>query len=109
MSKSDKIVDFPDVQAEFEGGSEALKKYIGKSVVYPEIAMELGDQGKVYIEFVVEKDGSITNVKIMRGVSNEIDREATRVISEMPHWRPAINDKKIVRSRCRVPINFVLE
>lgn len=109
ISDSDEIYSFPDIYAEFEGGPEALKKYIAESVIYPEISMMLGDQGKVYIEFVVEKDGSISNAKVVRGVSKAIDKEAVRVISEMPNWRPAIKDKKIVRSRCRVPINFVLQ
>lgn len=103
------IVDYPDKEATFPGGAAAMKKYLAENIQYPEIAMELGDQGKVYVEFVVNKDGSIEQVKIMRGVSKEIDREAKRVVRSMPSWTPAESSGEAVRARCRIPINFVLQ
>lgn len=109
MSESDEIIDYPDKESQFPGGVEAMKKYLAKNINYPEVAMVNGDQGKVFVEFVVEKDGSITNVKILRGVSREIDLEAKRVISQMPKWKPAAQKRKYVRSRARIPINFILE
>lgn len=103
------IVDYPDQEAEFPGGMAAMKQYLADNIKYPEIAMEMGDQGKVFVEFVVEKDGSITQIKILRGVSKEIDREAKRVVSGMPKWAPAESKGESVRARCRVPINFILQ
>src|SRR5690554_5178282 len=74
------IVDYPDVEAGFPGGAAAMKQFLADNIKYPEIAMELGDQGRVFIEFVVNKDGSIEQVKVLRGVSKEIDIEARRVV-----------------------------
>lgn len=103
------IVDYPDKEAEFPGGAAAMKKFLAENIKYPEIAMEMGDQGKVHLEFVVEKDGSITQIKILRGVSKEIDREAKRVVKEMPKWTPAENKGEAARARCRIPISFILQ
>lgn len=109
VSTSDTIIDFPDEEAEFPGGPEALKKYLGGNIIYPDIAIERGDQGKVFVQFVVEKNGSLSNINIVRGVSQEIDKESKRVVSEMPKWEPAKYKKEIVRSRVRIPLNYVLE
>ncbi len=85
-----------------------MKRYIGNNIVYPEISMELGDFGRIFVEFVVNKDGSIEQVKVLRGVSSELDAEAIRVVENMPNWIPAIYKGEIVRARCRLPINFEL-
>lgn len=103
------IVEYPDQEASFPGGLAAMRQFLGNNIVYPEIAKELGDQGKVFMEFVVEKDGSITNVKIIRGVSKEIDREAKRVVALMPKWVPAENKGESARTRIRIPISFILQ
>jgi protein TonB len=103
------IVDYPDKEAEFPGGAAAMLQFLSNNIEYPEIAMELGDQGRVFVEFVVEKDGSITQIKIVRGVSKEIDREAKRVVRMMPSWTPAEQKGESVRARCRIPINFILQ
>jgi periplasmic protein TonB len=103
------IVEYPDQEATFPGGAAAMKQFLADNIVYPEIAKELGDQGKVFIEFVVEKDGSISQIKILRGVSKEIDREAKRVVSMMPKWVPAESKGESVRARCRIPISFILQ
>ena len=108
VSEENEIVDFPDVDAEFLGGPEAMKQYIQENVVYPEISRKVGDQGRVYISFIVEIDGSISDVKVMRGVTVELNEEAMRVVRNMPRWKPAeVQDKK-VRARCRLPITFIL-
>lgn len=109
MSKSDEIVDFPDIEAEYPGGSDEMVKYLANNIRYPEIAMELGDQGRVFVEFIIEKDGSISNVTILRGVSREIDAESVRVVANMKSWTPAIYKRKYVRARARMPINYILE
>jgi len=103
------IVDYPDQEAEFPGGVTAMMQFLSDNIEYPEIAMELGDQGRVFVEFVVEKDGSITQIKIVRGVSKEIDREAKRVVRMMPAWEPAEQKGESVRARMRIPINFILQ
>src|SRR5690554_593059 len=98
-----------DREATFPGGTEAMFKFLSENIEFPEIAMELGDQGKVFLEFVVNKDGSIEQVAILKGVSKAIDKEAIRVINAMPNWIPAVWKGEIVRARCRIPINFILE
>ncbi|PHR28613.1 MAG: hypothetical protein COA38_12035 [Fluviicola sp.] len=105
----DPILDFTDVEAVFPGGVEAMMKFISDNIKYPEIDKEMGTQGRVYVQFVVEKDGSLSNISIMRGVSKTIDREAKRVIRLMPKWKPAEAAGKIVRCRSRLPITFVLD
>ncbi|MBW7867884.1 MAG: energy transducer TonB [Brumimicrobium sp.] len=102
------IIDYPDKEASFPGGAAAMKKFLADNVKYPEIAMELGDQGRVFVEFVVNKDGSIEQVKVLRGVSSELDKEAQRVVRSMPKWVPAEANGEKVRARCRIPINFIL-
>lgn len=103
------IVDYPDQEATYPGGAAAMKQFLADNIKYPEISMELGDQGKVFIEFVVEKDGGITQIKVLRGVSKEIDREAKRVVGSMPKWVPAEQKGESVRARCRIPISFILQ
>jgi protein TonB len=102
-------VDFPDQEASFPGGDAAMKKFLAENMNYPEMAMELGDEGRVYVEFVVNRDGSIEQVKILKGVSGDIDGEARRVVNSMPQWTPAELNGERVRARCRIPINFKLQ
>lgn len=103
------IVDFPDVDPQFPGGSLALKQWIQDNIQYPEISKELGDQGQVYVTFIVELNGSISKVQVMRGgVTDELNREAKRIIRNMPKWTPGENKGMPVRSRCRLPVTFKL-
>ncbi|GET32511.1 protein TonB [Prolixibacter bellariivorans] len=94
---------------EFPGGDLALRKYIANSIKYPVIAQENGIQGKVYVNFVVNTDGSVTNAKIARGVDPSLDKEALRVINSLPKWKPGKQRGKPVRVSFTVPINFVLQ
>jgi len=103
------IVDFPDKEASFPGGTAAMQKFIAENIRYPEVAIDMGDQGRVFVEFVINKDGSIEQVKILRGVSRELDAEARRVVMSMPRWTPAEQKGEPVRARARIPINFVLQ
>ena len=103
------IVDFPDVEPEFIGGELELKKFIANNIQYPQIDLERENQGRVFVEFIVEKDGSLSNVKVLRGVSEGLDREARRVIRGMPNWKPGESSGQIVRCRARLPILFVME
>ncbi len=92
----------------FPGGEKAMYTYIAKNVTYPEKTKQAGIQGRVFIGFIVEKDGSITDVKIDRGVSPEIDQEAIRVIESMPNWKPGEQKGKPVRVQYRLPLKFTL-
>lgn len=94
---------------EFPGGDLALRKYISDNVDYPVIAAENGIQGKVYVTFVVDKDGSVSNATIARGVDPSLDKEALRVINSLPRWKPGKQRGKPVRVSFTVPINFQLQ
>jgi len=102
-------IDFPDVEASFPGGPAALQLWIAENVVYPETSIALEDQGKVYLSFIVEADGSITGVEVTRKISKDLDREAKRVTKRMPNWTPGEVAGKRVRTRCSLPIVFTLE
>lgn len=93
---------------EFPGGEAALLKYLNTSVKYPKIATENGIQGKVYVGFVVDRNGGISNVRIARGVDESIDKEAMRVVKAMPKWMPGKQNGEPVRVSFTLPINFVL-
>jgi protein TonB len=122
----DTEVDFSDIQTEeeveespvffivedmpeFPGGDAALHKYLATSVEYPVIAQENGIQGRVYVKFVINTDGSVTDVQIARGVDPSLDKEALRVVRDMPKWKPGKQRGKAVRVSYTVPINFVLQ
>ena len=92
---------------EFVGGDEAMMSYFRKSIKYPEEALKYGEQGKVYVKFLVTKDGTISNVQIARGVSNSLDQEALRVVKNMPKWKPGKQRGRAVNVWYVVPINFV--
>ncbi|MCK5730391.1 MAG: M56 family metallopeptidase [Draconibacterium sp.] len=94
---------------EFPGGDLELRKYIGKNVDYPEIAQKNGIQGKVYVTFVVTKNGTIANCKIARGVDPSLNKEALRVVNSLPQWKPGKQRGQAVNVSYTVPINFVLQ
>ena len=106
--EEEEVIEFPDVEAEFIGGPQALMKYIQLNIQYPPTSIEMNEQGKVYLSFVVEPDGSISNVVVERGVSPDLDKEAKRVVRSMPNWKPGEAKAKKSRTRCRLPINFQL-
>ncbi|MBK7175193.1 MAG: M56 family metallopeptidase [Bacteroidales bacterium] len=92
----------------FPGGDDARIKYMVSSIKYPEDARKKGVQGTVYISFIVEEDGSISNVKTIRGIGAGCDEEAYRVVSEMPKWNPGKQRGKFVRVQYNMPIKFTL-
>jgi protein TonB len=105
----EEILDIVDIDAEYIGGYVEMMKFILANLDYPDDAIDLGEQGRVFVNFVVEKDGSLSNVKIERGVSDAIDREAVRIVRLMPNWKPGELNYTKVRTRVRLPINFVLK
>lgn len=94
---------------EFPGGELALRKFIANAIKYPVIAQENGIQGKVYVNFVVDKDGSVTQARIARGVDPSLDKEALRVVNTLPKWKPGMQRGKPVKVSYTVPISFVLQ
>jgi TonB family protein len=93
---------------EFTGGLTAFGNFLAKNIKYPAEARKNGVQGKVFISFVVEKDGSLSNIRVVRGVDNAIDREALRVLELSPKWTPGVQNGKPVRVSYSVPISFTL-
>lgn len=105
----DPIVDFPDIEASFGGGYAKMAEWLQKNLKYPKTSIELDEQGKVYLRFIVERDGRITNVEIIKGVSKELNDEAKRLIKNMPKWTPGEVKGVKVRSMFTMPINFQLQ
>lgn len=93
----------------FPGGDEALRKFLAQSVKYPVIAQENGIQGRVFVSFVVNQKGEVTNVKVARPFDPNLDKEAVRVVQSMPKWAPGMQRGKAVKVSYTVPINFVLQ
>lgn len=94
----------------FEGGEEALFKYLGENTVYPEVSQEKGHQGIVYVTFVIEKTGSLSGIEVLRSVSEEIDAEALRVVkSTNGKWTPGYHKGKAVRVQYNLPMRFILQ
>lgn len=105
---ADKIVDFTEVQASFIGGMEAWYQYLMKNLSYPNQAKRLGIEGTVLVRFVVNKDGSIQDVEIVRGIGGGCDQQAVDVIENSPEWNPGRMGGLPVRSRMVIPIKFKL-
>lgn len=99
------VEEMPD----FPGGEQALRQFIGNSIDYPKVAQEKGIQGKVYVTFVVTKDGNVANATIARGVDPSLDAEALRVVNSLPKWKPGIQRGQAVNVSYTVPINFKLQ
>ena len=93
---------------EFPGGDLGLMKYIQKNVKYPPIAKEYNITGKVYVSFIVDRQGKVTNVKVVRGVDKNLDAEAVRVVKSLPKYKPGKQRGKAVRVMFTIPINFTL-
>ena len=107
--KEDEIFVFVEEQAGFPGGEEARMKYLRDHIKYPEMAKESGIQGTVYLKFVVEKNGSISKVKVVRGIGGGCDAEAVKVLKSMPKWKPAKQRGRPVRVWFNMPIKFTLQ
>ena len=93
----------------YPGGDQKLMEYVAKNIKYPQIARETGIQGRVFVGFVVEPDGSVSNVKVLRGIGGGCDEEAMRVVKSMPKWKPGKQRGKAVRVSYMLPVNFKLQ
>jgi len=98
-----------EAMPEFPGGMGKLMAYLGNNIKYPPLAKESGIQGRVFINFVVEPDGSISNVKVLRGIGGGCDEEAIRVVEAMPKWKPGMQRGKPVRVSYNLPVKFTLQ
>lgn len=98
-----------EVDPEFPGGEEALYKYLAENIKYPVMAKNNKVEGRVYITFVIEKDGTVSDAKVLRSVNEELDAEALRVINAMPKWKPGTQRGVPVRVQYNIPINFKLQ
>ena len=108
---SDAPLTIVDQMPSFKGGEAAMMKFIQKNVKYPVAERNAGISGTCYVTFVVEKSGSISNVRILRGVSGGkgCDKEAVRVVSKMPKWKPGKQNGKLVRVQYNLPIKYTLK
>jgi periplasmic protein TonB len=103
------VYTYVEQMPDFPGGQDELMKYLQKNIKYPEIAQENGISGRVFVQFVVSSNGSISNVQVMRGVDPSLDKEAVRVIRNMPSWKPGKQNGTPVKVQMSVPVNFRLE
>ena len=106
---TDKAYEVVEQMPTFKGGDAALMKYLSENIKYPETAEKAGEQGRVVVNFIVEKDGAVSNVKVVRSVTPTLDAEAVRVIKAMPKWVPGKQDGKFVRVKYNVPVSFRLQ
>ncbi len=104
-----KVFDVVEQMPSFPGGPSALMQYLASNIKYPVVAEENGVQGRVIVTFVVEKDGSITDVRVVKSVDPSLDKEATRVVKSMPKWIPGKQNGSAVRVKYTVPVTFRLQ
>lgn len=104
-----KVFDVVEQMPSFPGGPSALMNYLRDNVKYPVVAQENGVQGRVVVSFVVERDGHITDVKVVRSVDPSLDKEAARVVRSMPAWIPGKQNGSAVRVKYNVPVSFKLQ
>ncbi len=108
--ENEEVVNFYVIEdkPEFPGGNDAMMGWVAKNIKYPAIAVENGVQGKVFVQFVIGKDGKVGDVQVIRGVDPSLDKEAVRIIQSMPAWKPGKQRGKPVKVSFQVPINFRL-
>ncbi len=103
-----RVFDVVEQMPSYPGGSGALMEYLSKNIKYPPVAEENGVQGRVILQFVVERDGSITDVKVLKSVDPSLDKEAIRVVKSMPRWIPGKQNGQAVRVKFTLPVTFRL-
>lgn len=107
--KEEKVFTIVEKDPQFPGGDAARIKYLSENIKYPRMARESGIEGRVFVTFVVEKDGSITGVQVLRGIGGGCDEEALKVVRNMPKWEPGEQRGRPVRVQFNLPINFRLQ
>ena len=104
----EKVSDVVEEMPQFPGGPSALFEYLSKNIQYPEAAKKNGIQGRVLVSFIVEKDGAISNAKVVKTVESSLDKEALRVVTTMPKWVPGKQNGEPVRVKYTAPLTFRL-
>jgi protein TonB len=107
-NENDPIYESVDVKPEFPGGIPELMKYLTTHLKYPTKAQKKGIQGRVLCTFIVEKDGRVNDVRVVKSVDPDLDKEAMRVVKHMPKWKPGLKDGKPVRTKFTLPVAFAL-
>ena len=102
----DSLYRVTEVMPQYPGGPNEMMKYIQENIKYPQSAIDNKIEGRVFVSFVVEKDGSITNAAVMRGIDKECDAEALRVVASMPKWTPGQHKGEVVRTQFTIPIYY---
>ena len=108
-AEQNKVFDVVEQQPQYPGGMGALNQWLGSNIKYPAMAAENGIEGRVIVQFVVERDGSVSGVHVVRGVDSSLDKEATRVVAQMPKWIPGKQNGSAVRVKYTVPVTFRLQ
>lgn len=103
------VYEFVEELPQFPGGEAALLRWLQNNIIYPPVAAEYNIQGRVEVSFVVERNGGVSDVKVVKSVDEDLDAEAVRVTSAMPKWKPGMQDGKPVRTRYTIPITFRLQ
>lgn len=103
------LITIVEIAAEFPGGFQAMSEFISTNLNYPQEAKEAGIEGRVFVSFIVEKDGSLSSIQLLRGIGYGCDEEAMAVVKKMPKWKPAIQRGEPVRMRYQLPFVFKLE
>ena len=106
---NDKVLEKAEVMPEFPGGEQAMMQCVADNVKYPQEAIDKEISGRVMVGFVVEKDGSISDVKVVKGIGGGCDEEAVRVVNAMPKWKPGMDKGKPVRVSYMMPFSFKLQ
>ena len=106
---NDKVLEKAEVMPQFPGGDQAMMKFVSENVQYPEEAKEKEISGRVMVGFIVEKDGSISDVKVVKGIGGGCNEEAVRVVKAMPKWKPGKEKGKPVRVHFTMPFTFKLQ
>ncbi len=107
--KEEEVFHAVEQMPEFPGGQSALMKYLSNNIRYPQMALANDIQGRVVVKFVVEKDGSVSGVTVVRGVDKDLDKEAVRVVKSMPKWQPGKNNGQAVRCWFNLPVTFKIQ
>jgi len=105
----EEVLLFADQMPEFPGGEQALRRFIAAAVRYPLVAQENGVEGTVFLSFVIDEEGQVTQIAVMRGVDPSLDKEAVRVVQNMPRWKPGRQAGRTVKVQYQIPIVFQLQ
>lgn len=105
----EEVYSVVDVMPEYPGGMDAMIAYLGENIKYPKDSHDAGVEGKVLVNFIITKDGEVTDVEVMKGVATDLDNEAVRVVKGMPDWTPGSQDGKNVNVQMTLPVMYKLE